>query len=88
MKKTTWLAILFVSLVLGYIFYTSFSPPKFRCRVCMAFNGRQDCRTASAETRESALRTAITNACAEIAFTRSESNECERIEPASVTWLQ
>ena len=88
MKKTTWLAILFVALVLGYIFYSSFSRPKFRCRVCMVFNGRRDCRTASAENRESALRTAITNACAEIAVTRSENNECERIQPESVTWLQ
>ena len=53
----------------------------------MAFNGRRDCRTASAETRENARRTAITNACAELAGGRIENNQCEMTTPESVNWL-
>ena len=87
MKKTVWLSIVFVTLVLGYIMISSFSRPKFRCQVCMTFNGRRDCRTASAETREDALRTAITNACAELAGGRIENNQCEMTTPESVNWL-
>jgi hypothetical protein len=83
-----WAGIVFVGLVLGYIVISSFSRPRFRCQVCMSFNGRRDCRTASAETRENALRTAITNACAELAGGRSESNQCEMTRPESVNWLQ
>jgi hypothetical protein len=87
-KKTVWLSIIFAGLVLGYVLVSSFSRPKFRCQVCMVFNGRRDCRTASAETRENALRTAITNACAELAGGRSETNECENTKPESINWLQ
>ncbi len=87
MTKTLWLSVVFVTLVLGYIIISSFSRPKFRCQVCMAFNGRRDCRTASAETRENAVRTAITNACAELAGGRIENNQCEMTTPESVKWL-
>ena len=88
MKKIVWVSIAFIGLVLGYIVVSSFSRPKFRCQVCMAFNGRRDCRTASAETRENALRTALTNACAELASGRSESSQCENTRPESINWLQ
>lgn len=88
MKSTAWIGIIFVALVLGYILSSSFSRPKFRCQVCMSFNGRRDCRTAAAESRENALRTAITNACAELAGGRSETNQCEMTSPDSVKWLQ
>jgi hypothetical protein len=87
-KPAIWIGALFVALVLGYIVYSSFSPQKYRCEVCMDFGGRRDCRTASASTREHALRTAITNACAELAFSKSETNDCERATPASVNWVK
>jgi hypothetical protein len=87
-KTTGWIGVVFAALVLGYIMVSSFSRPKFRCRVCMAFNGRVDCRTASAESRENALRTAITNACAELAAGRSETSQCENTTPESINWLQ
>ena len=88
MKKTTWLGLLFAALVLGYIFFSSFNRPRVRVQVCMEFKGGRDCRTASAETRENALRTAITNACAQISGGVTESNQCENTPPASVTWLK
>jgi hypothetical protein len=52
----------------------------------MSFGGRRDCRTASAGSREHALQTAITNACAQLAGTKAETNECERSQPESVQW--
>ena len=54
----------------------------------MAFKGNRDCRTASAETRENALRTAITNACAQLSGGVIESNQYETTPPESVTWLK
>ena len=88
MKKTTWLAIVFAVLVLGYIVISSFSPAGARCRVCMTFKGNSDCRTASAANRQEALRTAITNACAQLSGGVTESNQCENTPPASVDWLK
>ncbi len=88
MKKTVWLAVVFVALVIGYVTISSFGGHRVRCEVCMVFNSRRDCRTASAATREGALRTAITNACAQISGGVIESSQCESTQPESVTWLQ
>jgi hypothetical protein len=88
LKKTTWLAVAFAVLVLGYIVFSSFRPQGFRCRVCMSFKGGRDCRTASAATEQEALRTAVTNACAQLSGGVIESNQCETTPPESVTWLR
>lgn len=88
MKKTTLLAIAFAVLVLGYLVISSFRPAAYRCRVCIAFKGNQDCRTASAATREGALRTAVTNACAQLSGGVIESGQCESTPPVSVDWLK
>jgi hypothetical protein len=87
-KKTTLLAVVFVALVLGYIVFSSFRPAGARVRVCMSYKGGSDCRTASAANRQEALRTAITNACAQLASGVIESNQCETGAPVSVDWLK
>ena len=56
-KKTQWIAVLFVVAVIGAIVVTTFSGDKYRCEVCMVFNGRQNCGTVSAHTREDAWPT-------------------------------
>lgn len=88
MKKTVWIAIVFVALVVGYVMISSFHGQRVSCEVCMVFHGRRDCRTASAETRENALRTAITNACAQLSGGVIESSQCETTPPESVRWLR
>jgi hypothetical protein len=85
-KKTVWLAIVFVALVLGYVMISSFSPKAYRCRVCMTYKGGNNCGTASADKREEALRAATTNACALIASGVVESSQCENAQPVSVDW--
>jgi hypothetical protein len=87
-KKTVWLAIAFGLLVVGFVMYSSFSGKRYHCQVCMVFNQRRDCRTASAETRENALRTAVTNACAQLSSGVIETSQCEGTQPESVNWVQ
>ena len=87
MKKTVWLAVVFVALVIGYVMISSFQGHRVRVQVCMAFRGGRDCRTASAATRQEALRTAVTNACAQLSGGVIETNQCETTAPESVTWL-
>ncbi len=89
MKKTVWLAVVFIAVVVGFVVYSTVGPQhRFSCRVCMSFNGGRDCRTASAETREEAVRTAVTNACAQLAGGVVQSSQCENTPPESVQWLQ
>jgi hypothetical protein len=89
MKKSVLLAIVFVAVVIGAIVYTSFtaSASRYRCEVCMEFQGRQSCRTASAATEMGARRTAQDNACAGIASGVTDSMQCGNTQPVSVKWL-
>ncbi len=87
-KPAVWIAVLFCALVLGYLVYSSLTTARFRCEVCITFDGRHDCRVASAETRQQAVRAATDNACAQVASGVSESTRCAQIQPDSVRWLQ
>jgi hypothetical protein len=86
-KPTTWIAIVFVVLVLGTVALSTFKSQPYRCRVCITFNGRSDCRNGAAQTREEAQRTAIMTTCAQLASGVTDSNQCENTPPTSVEWL-
>lgn len=87
MKKTVLLGILFLVAVVGLVIYSTLGTNRYRCEVCITYVGRSACRTASAQTREQALRTATENACAQVASGVTESNQCENTRPDSVRWL-
>ena len=89
MKKSVVLAIAFFALVIGAVVYTtmSASASKYRCEVCVEFQGRTQCRTAAAATEMQALRTAQENACALIASGVTDSMQCGNTQPLSVKWL-
>lgn len=87
MKRTVLLGILFVIVVIGMVIYSTMGANRYRCEVCVEFRGRQACRTASARTEQEALRTALSNACAQVASGITESNQCETSTPRSIRWL-
>jgi len=78
------LAVLAFVIVLTY---SSMHGVKYRVNVCIAFHGQTECRTASADSREHAQRTAQSNACGLLASGVTETMQCEHLEPASVKWL-
>lgn len=88
MKKTVViLAIGFAALVLAVLIFTTMGTNKFRCEVCITFNGKTACRTAGASTEAQAMRTATENACAQIASGVTDSMACESTQPQSVIWV-
>lgn len=87
MKKTVVLAIAFAAAVLAVLIFTTIGINKFRCEVCVTFNGRTACRTAGASTEAQAVRTATENACAQIASGVTDSMACENTPPQKVTWV-
>jgi hypothetical protein len=87
-NKTVVLGIAFVVLVLVFLVYSSMHIAKYRVEVCVAYKGRNDCRTASADTEEHALRSAQSNACALLVSGVTEVMQCEHANPTSVKWLQ
>jgi hypothetical protein len=85
-KNSVWLGIVFVAIVIGFVVYSTLTTGRIRCEVCLTFRGQQSCRTASASTRELALRTATENACAIISSGVTDSNQCHNTPPDSVRW--
>ena len=88
MKKTVWLAIVFAVLVIGMVVVSTFRQDRVRCQVCVSFNGRRDCRTASATNQQEAVRTAVANACAQLASGVTQTTQCENTQPDSIDWLR
>jgi hypothetical protein len=70
------------------IIYSSLNLAKHRVEVCINFNGRTNCKTASAATEEFAMQAAVTNACGEIAFGVTDTVNCEHTPPVKVTRLK
>jgi hypothetical protein len=86
-NKTVIIGVVFVVAAVAFIIYSSMSGAQYRVEVCMTYQGRNSCRTASADTQEHALRSATSNACALIASGVTDTMACERAEPVSVRWL-
>jgi hypothetical protein len=83
-KNIIWLAVAFAVIFLAFVVFTTFQGDRVRVEVCMAFRGQRDCRTASARNRQEAVRTAVTNACAQLASGVTDSMQCENTPPESI----
>ncbi len=87
MSKGWIIGVAFMLAAIGLIVYSSFNVAQYRVEVCMSAAGMSACRTASADTREHAMRSAISNACAQMVSGVTASMACERSDPTSVKWL-
>jgi hypothetical protein len=86
-KPAVLIGILFAAIVLGVLIYSTLGLSRYRVEVCVEFNGRSSCRTASATTRAAAQRTATDNACALLTSGMTESMACAAKPPTKITWL-
>jgi len=88
MNKTVLIGLAFVVAVVAALIYSSMHVAQYRVEVCVPFQGRNECRTASADTQDHALRSAQSNACALMVSGVTETMQCESAKPSSVKWLQ
>lgn len=85
MNTTTKVIIVaLVLLFVGIVIYSSMGLGQFRCEVCMEFQGRSACATASGPSQEEARRTATETACAKISSGMTESIACAQTPPKSL----
>jgi hypothetical protein len=87
-KKPVLVGILLFAALVALIAYSTMGTSSHRVEVCMQFNGRTSCRTTSGSSEEFAERSAVTNACADIASGVTETLACERAGPVKVTVLK
>ena len=88
MNKIGAIVALFVIAFLALIAYSTLHGPRYRLEACMAYGGRTACKTVSAKSEQSALRSAAEGACADIASGVTDTLRCEQSEPQKVKWLE
>jgi len=86
MKKPVLIGIVLFAALIGLIVYSTMGTAANRVEVCMQYEDRNACRTASGSTKDFALLTAISNACAQIVSGVTDTIKCEHTDPARVTW--
>ena len=79
--------IAFLVLFVAAMIYTSRGNAKFRCEVCMTFEGRTVCRNGAATTQTEAQRIATEAACSDLTSGMNNLEQCRTSVP-KVTWKQ
>lgn len=77
------LTIVAIVAFVGFLFKASFGD-RYRVEVCMEFHGERQCKTARAKTHEDAVRTALSNACADLTSGMTNVLACEQSKPVSL----
>jgi hypothetical protein len=81
MKWTSWVSLLGLGAIIGFVVWTSLDVGAVRCEVCITFEGRQACRSVDGATADDAKRSAINNTCAQLSSGVTQTMACERTTP-------
>ena len=81
MGRTTIVTVAGLLVVLAMVLYASIGITRHRCEVCVAFDGREMCRTVESASEEEARMGATTNACALVASGVTETIRCQHAPP-------
>jgi hypothetical protein len=83
MKRGTIITIIALALFGALLLFNTLKAQKVTCDVCVEFNGKRNCASASHETVDEARRTAQTTACGPLASGMDQSIACDRTPPVS-----
>jgi hypothetical protein len=75
-----------IVIVVGFVIlllWSTLSAQRVECEVCVEFQGRRNCATATAATEDEAARSAQTTACGTLAGGMAETVFCGNSTPAS-----
>lgn len=78
MKRTSWVAVVVLALVGGFVVYSSFTLGTVHCEVCVEFDGREACGRVDGANEREATAAARTNACAQLTSGVTNTLACER----------
>jgi hypothetical protein len=84
MKRGTIITLVAIVLFAALLLFNTLSAQKVECNVCVEFNGKRNCATASHENQEQARTAAQSTACGPITSGMDQTIACGRIQPASV----
>jgi hypothetical protein len=88
--RRKWPVIAGIVFIVGFVvamIYTSGGNAKYRCEVCMTFDGNTKCSKAAGTTQTEAQRVATEAACSNLTSGMNNMEQCRNSEP-KVTWIQ
>jgi hypothetical protein len=83
MKRGTILTLVTIALFGALLLFNTLSAQKVECSVCVEFNGKRNCASASHENERDARQSAQTTACGVLAAGMNETIACGRVVPVS-----
>jgi hypothetical protein len=84
-KLPVIIGIAFILLFIVALVVTSGGNAKYRCEVCMTFDGNTVCRNGAATTQTEAQRIATEAACSDLTSGMNNLEQCRNSQP-KVTW--
>lgn len=85
MRNTRLLSAVFLVAIVALVVWLSTSIGAVECRVCIDFEGRRNCATAAAPTKEEAMHSARNTACGTISGGVRDSIACGNTPPSEMT---
>lgn len=85
MRNTRLLSAVFLVAIVALVVWLSTSIGAVECRVCIDFEGRRNCATAAAPTRDEAMHSARNTACGTISGGVRDSIACGNTPPSELT---
>jgi hypothetical protein len=79
--------VAFIAAFIAWMAWSTFGNSQQSCTVCVTYNGRTNCGTAAASSREQAERTATDLACNDLGHGMTELMQCQNAS-RQVTWKQ
>jgi hypothetical protein len=83
MKRGTIITLVAIVLFGALLLFNTLSAQKVECTVCVEFNGKRNCASASHANESDARQSAQTTACGTLANGMNESIACGRVVPLS-----
>ena len=81
-----WIAGLLIGVgFVGVMVVVSIRETRVRCEICLDYGGASACRAATGASRDQALQTAISTACAVLARGRTQNIQCLATPPRTVS---
>lgn len=83
MKRSTMVTLAIVAALVAYLAWSTLQAQQVTCEVCVNFEGRANCASASAATEDEAAESAQRTACGPVASGMNESIACSNRPAAS-----
>ncbi len=81
MTRGKIVTLLVIAGFVALLAWSTLSAQKTECEVCVEFNGRRNCATASAASEEEAARSAKSTACGPVASGMAQAIMCDDTPP-------